>query len=171
MFYYIVLIAMGSLAVYHRTVIKKKIKKYNDLVQHFSYEDPTSYRIVCMYKATRLIVKCYLYDLYNYYTTFRTDRYMFIKVIHGGTTTFLITPVKKGPKHHLEYGYIDHVRQDSIFHAVMGVNKDFNGYPDVLLEFGNHIRYKFYGSEEIILEKEEDSLLKLQQVKKLQAYL
>jgi hypothetical protein len=60
-----------------------------------------------------------------------------------------------GPKTNLEYGFIDEIQNDELISTLGGMHRNFSGYTESLFEFGNIIRYKYEGQDEIILRKSD----------------
>jgi hypothetical protein len=166
MFY---LILLFILCVAFQPTVRSKVKKFNNLAKQ--YRDHNKIGLIPSYgKAFYLVSKCTVIDLYQSYTSFYTRKFTFIKYIHGGNLYVSIISNKTGPKPTLEYGYIDEIRQDEIILMLSGINRDFSGVPDSLLEFGNTIRYKYSDQEEIkIISKNQsgsENEKKLENIKK-----
>ena len=167
--------AFFMFTLYHAPQIINKATKFKSLVSSFRNKEPKMYFIIAVIKAFMLICKCFCVDLYHSMTSFHTNKYLFIKYVHGGNTHLKISPVKNGPKKSLEYGYIDNVRNDDLLIILAGQQRDFSDCRDALFEFGNEIRYKFMDEDEICMKNEGiDSHLKknkitenLKKIKKL----
>jgi len=108
--------------------------------------------LMALYKSICISIKCFLIDLYHYYTSFRSSRFLFVKYIYGGNINIQIISNRPGPKTYLEYGFIDEVRMDEVVSMLAGNNRNFSGHPESLFEFGNRIRYKFFDENEVIME-------------------
>jgi len=136
--------------------VRNKVKKFHNLAKQYHEHNKINW-ISCYGKALYLVGKCEVIDLYQSYTSFYTKRYTFIKYIHGGNVYFSIIPNKTGPKPNLEYAYIDDVRQDQFVSILSGMNRNFSGAPESLLEFGDIIRYKYSDQDEIIITSKNQS--------------
>ena len=90
-------------------------------------------------------------------TSYSTKKFVFIKYVRGGNLSLAILPIKSGPKSNLEYAYIDGKPELELVSALAGIKRDFSGHPEVVLEFGNHIRYKFMDQDECIIQRGCDS--------------
>ena len=137
--------------------ILKKIKKFHQLAKNFQNRNQSNYWVVSYLKSFYLICHCGLLDLYHIMTSFRTEKFTFIKYIQGGKICISIIDNKSGPKKNLEYGYIDQIPMDDLILMMAGPNRDFYGHKEALLEFGNHIRYKFDEDDEVILNQYDGS--------------
>jgi hypothetical protein len=145
-------LAVTCVALYlKREWIQKKSNNFSKLIRSFKDES----RLVAFYKSTCIIIKCFFIDLYHSFTSYRTSRFLFVKHVMGGNVSIVILPIQNGPKASLEYAFIDGKRMDEIVSVLAGPHRDFSGYPESLLEFGNHIRFKFSEHEEVILERSD----------------
>jgi len=145
-----------SLFLYRKPILKR-IDKLNQLAKNFKNRNPSETWLFSYLKSLYLVLKCGLFDLYHVMTSFRTDKFTFIKYIQGGNICISIVKNKSGPKKNLEYGYINEIRMDEFILMMSGPNRDFYGCKEALLEFGNIIRYKFDQDDEVILNQYEGS--------------
>ena len=162
------LLGVTSVAIiYNHASLKVQWGKYKSVVK--SYRDQNISTFQSYTKAAWLIGKCYCVDWYHLLTSIRSSRYLFVKYVNGGNISITILPVRNGPKSSLEYAYIDDERMDELVTILAGQSRDFSGQPQALLEFGDIIRYKFEGQDEVILQKssESDNLKKQENIKKL----
>ena len=143
-------ILLGTI-YYHRNYLCNKLKRFNNLTNEIVNQYPNDYYLYSLYKSLCIVTKRNYNDLYNHFTVVRINKFLFIKYINGGNVHTSICLIQSGPKKMLEYGYIDDQREDELFNILLGVNKDFSGHPEALLELGQQIRYKFYQEDEIIL--------------------
>jgi hypothetical protein len=148
---YIVLGLCACIGYYYKDTIIRKSKKLNQLITNYKREEPNKWYIYYVTKSLKLILKCTYIDLINYLMTVRFKKYICIPFMYGGNLVMTVIRVNSGPKKDIEYGYIDEIREDELISCLAGVNRDFSGYPESLLEFGNTIRYKFFGEDEVIL--------------------
>jgi hypothetical protein len=151
--------------VYVLPMCINKGKKFNSLVNTYRQKDPSMYYIQAIWKAFMLVLKCVSIDIYRTMTSFHTNKFVFIKYVHGANMYVKIVPVKNGPKQELEYGYIDGERNDELITILAGQQRDFSGHPESLLEFGNVIRYKFDGEEEKCIGEDKGIDLESQKIK------
>jgi len=93
--------------------------------------------------------------------------YSIVKYVVGGKYHSYIIPIRRGPKPELEYGYIDHVPMPEIISKLSGLQRDFNGHPEIVLLLGNHIRYKFSDQEEHVLLSSGNEMEKKENLNKI----
>ncbi len=151
MLFVLAIASVACLIYLKREVLQKKADNFSKLVRSFKNE---SYG-VALYKSTCIIIKCFFIDLYHSFTSYRASRFLFVKHFMGGNLSIVILPIHNGPKVSLEYAYIEGKRMDELVTMLAGPNRDFSGYPESLLEFGNHVRFKFAEQEEVILERSD----------------
>ena len=163
-----------SYTLYYQKEIRVKAKKFHSIAKNYKYQTRENW-LICYGKSAYLVGKCGLIDFYNSCTAIYTKRFIFVKYIHGGNIYISIIPNKFGPKTNLEYGYIDEIRNDELLSTLAGMHRNFSGYHDALFDFGNTIRYKYEGQDEIILqnpnvlggsenEKKNDNLKKIKKL-------
>ena len=164
-------ISLG-LGIYYYKLIQSKTKKFNELVKNYRARNSL---MMAIYLSVCVNIKCMFLDIYHYMSSFSSKKYVFVKYVQGGNLSLAILPIQSGPRPDLEYAYIDNERSDDIVVALMGHRCDFSGRPDALLEFGNHIRFKFLDQEECILvstgiesdeknKKKQENILKLKKL-------
>jgi hypothetical protein len=169
LFYGGIILVTGLLWKYKNT-ISLKCKKYKSLVRSYREQDPTMYFITACIKAFMLIIHCSLLSFYQSHTSITIPNYVLVKYVWGGKYYNHTIPIRKGPKPELEYGYIDHIPMTEVIGQLSGLQRDFSGHPEMLLEFGNHIRYKFADRDEIILSNTGNENEKKENLKKLKTF-
>jgi hypothetical protein len=150
------IIGLGMTAFYSKTIYRK-LTKFKNLVQHYQNSDNTTRLPTAFYLALCLVIKCWCMDIYHGMTSFSTKKFVFIKYVQGGNLSLAILPIKSGPKSNLEYAFIDGKSEMDLVSSLAGLKRDFSGHPEALLEFGNHIRYKFMDQDECSIQRGCDS--------------
>jgi hypothetical protein len=159
------IIGLGVTAFYSKTIYRK-LNKFKNLVEQYQKRDNTTRLPTAFYLALCLVIKCWCMDIYHGMTSFSTKKFVFIKYVQGGNLSLAILPIKSGPKSNLEYAYVDGKSEMDMVSCLAGLKRDFSGHPEALLEFGNHIRYKFMDQDECIIQRgcdSDENLLKNQE--------
>ena len=163
----VVIICTSYIAFTYRKRISTSLKKYRSVVRSYQSRYPEMNIITASCKAITLITKCKWISFYQSITSISLPNCMIIKYVIGGEYHYQMIPTKRGPREHLEYGYIDNQLMTDHMNHLAGPRSDFYGHPACLTEFGNHIRYKFSNQDEQIIEKMGDEFQKKENLKKL----
>ncbi len=160
-------ILLISIGWKYRNTISKKYTNYMKIVKSYQDQNPSKMKINAYWKALLLVIKCTLIVYYQTKTSVAIPGYTIIKYVIGGQYYSHIIPIKRGPKPELEYGYIDGIVMTELITKLSGIQRDFNGHPEILCTFGNHIRYKFYGEEEKVIVKTGNEMEKKENLHKI----
>ena len=154
-------------AIFYRTRMTQSCKKYRSVVRSYQSRYPDMYLLSACIKAFMLIMKCKWISFYQSMTSVSLPNCMIVKYVIGGEYHYHMIPTKRGPRDHIEYGYIDEIQRTDFIQHLAGPRSDFYGHPECLSELGNRIRYKITNQDEKIIEKVGDELQKKENLKKI----